>query len=112
MATIKATCPGCGDVKLRARELTVRLCPETDSGTYTFACPRCRELVARDASPRVLSLLVTAGVATEVWHQPAELSEPHEGPPIAPDDLLDFHLMLQGEDWFDRLAESVGDAGA
>ena len=112
MATIKATCPLCGDVKLRSRDLVVRVCAETDEGTYSFACPRCREHVAREATPRILSLLVSAGVRTEVWHQPAELFEPHEGPPISADDLLDFHLMLEGPDWFDRLAESVGDPGA
>jgi rRNA maturation protein Nop10 len=112
MATIKATCPVCGDVKLRSRDLTVRVCAETDEGTYGFACPRCGEPVDRAATPRILSLLVSAGVRTEVWHQPAELLEPHEGPPISADDLLDFHLLLERGDWFDRLAESVGDQGA
>lgn len=111
MATIKATCPGCGDVKLRPRDLRVRVCADTDEGTYAFACPRCRGLVAREATPRILSLLVSAGVHTEVWHQPAELFEHHEGPPISADDLLDFHLMLEQPGWFDRLAETVGDPG-
>jgi predicted RNA-binding Zn-ribbon protein involved in translation (DUF1610 family) len=111
MATIKATCPGCGDVRLRARDLRVRVCAETDAGSYSFACPRCGEPVTRDATPRILSLLVSAGVRTEVWHQPAELREPRTGPPITADDLLDFHLLLAGDDWFDRLAEAVGDTG-
>ena len=113
MATIKATCPVCGDVKLRSRDLMVRVCAETDEGTYSFACPRCRQPVARDATPRILALLVSAGVRTEVWHQPAELFEHHEGPPHLgrrpprlPPDARTTH------DWFDRLAESVGDPGA
>ncbi len=54
---------------------------------------------------------MSAGVRTEVWHQPAELFEVHVGPPITADDLLDFHVMLERHDWFDRLAESVGDTG-
>ena len=111
MATIRATCPACGDVKLRSRDLMVRVCAETDLGTYQFACPRCGEPVAREATPRILSLLVSAGVPTEVWHQPAELLEPHAGPPITIDDVLDFHLLLERDGWFDRLAESVGDTG-
>jgi rRNA maturation protein Nop10 len=111
MATIKATCPLCGDVKLRSRDLTVRVCAETDHGTYTFACPRCREHVNRDATPRILALLVSAGVRTEVWHQPAELFEPRGGPPLSVDDLLDFHLALARDDWFTRLAEGVADTG-
>lgn len=111
MATIKASCPACGDVRLKARDLLVRVCAETDAGSYSFACPRCGEPVAREATPRILALLVSAGVRTEVWHQPAELLEPHAGPPISVDDLLDFHLILGRDDWFDRLTESVGDTG-
>ncbi|MFA5884450.1 MAG: hypothetical protein WDA60_11410 [Acidimicrobiia bacterium] len=99
-------------MKLRSRDLMVRVCAETDQGTYQFSCPRCGDPVAREATPRILSLLVSAGVPTEVWHQPAELLEPHLGPPISADDALDFHLLLEQDGWFDRLAESVGDTGA
>jgi hypothetical protein len=98
-------------VKLRARDLTVRVWADTDRGTYAFACPRCGDPVARDATPRILSLLVSAGVRAEVWHQPAEVHERPGGPPLTPDDLLDFHLLLAGDDWFARL-ESVGGDGA
>jgi predicted RNA-binding Zn-ribbon protein involved in translation (DUF1610 family) len=112
MATIRAACPTCGDVKLRSRDLTVRVCADDDHGTYSFACPRCGDSVRRDASPRILALLVSAGVRTEVWHRPAELLEPREGPPLTSDDLLDFHLLLNEPGWFDRLAETVGDLGS
>jgi predicted RNA-binding Zn-ribbon protein involved in translation (DUF1610 family) len=112
MATIRAACPTCGDVKLRSRDLTVRVCADTDAGMYSFACPRCGASVARDASPRILALLVSAGVRTEVWHPPAELAEHPDGPPFTADDLLDFHLLLAKDGWFDRLAEAVGDPGS
>jgi hypothetical protein len=37
---------------------------------------------------------------------PHELREVRSGDaPLAYDDLLDFHLLLQREDWFERLAE-------
>ena len=111
MATIRAACPACGDVKLRSRDLTVRVCAENDLGTYSFVCPRCAEPVARDATPRILALLVSAGVRTEVWHQPAELAEHPDGPPLTNDDLLDFHLLLNQDGWFDRLADAVRDTG-
>jgi len=92
-------------VRLRSRDLTVRVCADSDSGTYTFDCPRCGDVVARDASPRILALLVTAGVHAEVWYQPAEILERPDGPPLTADDLLDFHLLLNEDGWFDRLAE-------
>lgn len=109
VASIRASCPWCGDVKLRPRDLTLRVCADTDHGTYSFVCPRCGDRVARDASPRICALLVSAGVQTEVWRRPAELLEPRLGPPLTVDDLLDFHLLLAEEGWFDRFVETVRD---
>ena len=43
----------------------------------------------------------------QVWRLPAELHEAHSGSAFVPDDLLDFHLLLQEDGWFDRLAELV-----
>ena len=44
-------------------------------------------------------------VRAEVWHQPAEILERPDGPPLTADDLLDFHFLLNEDGWFDRLAE-------
>ena len=111
MATIRAACPRCGDVKLRSRDLVVRVCADTDDGTYAFTCPRCSNAVVRDASPRILALLVSAGVHADVWHQPAEMRELREGPPITADDLLDFHFLLSEDGWFERLVDASHDGG-
>jgi hypothetical protein len=43
----------------------------------------------------------------QVWRLPAELSESRVGPPLKPDDLLDFHLLLQREGWFEGVAAQV-----
>jgi hypothetical protein len=110
MASIRAACPTCGDVKLRSRDLTVRVCADDDHGTYSFVCPRCDVTVIRDASPRILALLVTAGVHAEVWHRPAELLERRDGPPFTADDLLDFHLLLTSDGWFDHVADTTRDS--
>ena len=37
------------------------------------------------------------------WHLPEELNERHEGAPIDHDDLLDFHALLQQDDWLETL---------
>ena len=108
MATIKADCPACGVVRLRIPDLTVRVCADDDTrGSYRFRCPRCESVVVHPASAPVCSLLVSVGVDEELWHLPAELDERRAGPglpPLAPDDLLDFHLMLGQDDWPARLA--------
>ena len=63
--------------------------------------------VAKDASRRIVDLLVGSGVRMQVWRLPAELRERPAGPSLQPDDLLDFHLQLQQDDWFEQLSQSV-----
>jgi hypothetical protein len=104
VATIKAECPRCGAVHLRVRDLTVRICVDADRGSYRFRCPTCETLVAHDAGPAICSLLVSVGVCSETWHLPAELSEAHEGRAFTSDDLLDFHLLLEGDDWVEQIS--------
>ncbi|MCB0988237.1 MAG: hypothetical protein KDB09_10765 [Acidimicrobiales bacterium] len=103
MATIRASCDRCGDIEMTSRDLTVRVCRNDGSGTYCFACPLCHERGVREAEPRVVELLVTSGVRLVTWSLPAELSESHHGAPITHDDILDFHALLETEDWMSRL---------
>jgi hypothetical protein len=51
----------------------------------------------------VVELLVTSGVRLVTWSLPAELDEVHSGEPISHDDLLDFHALLDTEDWMDAI---------
>lgn len=85
----------------------MRVCSDDESGSYCFRCPACERAVAKDASRRIVDLLVSSGVRLQVWRRPAELLEMHDGPSITPDDLLDFHLLLRQDDWFDQLTEVV-----
>ena len=105
MATlIRATCSDCGDVELGTHDLIVRLCEETESGTYVFRCPRCDTPVVRDADRPTIDLLVSSGCRLEVWNTPAELVERRPpGAAFTHDDLIDFHEMLHGPDWFGAL---------
>ncbi|MFN8015078.1 MAG: hypothetical protein U0R17_00525 [Acidimicrobiia bacterium] len=105
MTTIRANCPHCGDVQLRANDLTVRIVSGSENGSYTFICPSCERAVAKDASKRIIDLLVSTGVEVKIQKLPLELSETKTGPAINADDLLDFHIMLQDDAWFDRLVD-------
>ena len=107
MTTIRANCPSCGDVQLKATDLVVRVCSDDEQGSYCFRCPSCEQAVAKEASRRIVDLLVSSGVRMQVWRLPAELSEPHLGEPLSPDDLLDFHLLLGSDDWFDGVEAMV-----
>lgn len=108
MTTVRAQCPACGDVKLTIDDVTVRVCvDEGVPGTYRFRCPRCETTVSRAATPRILDLLIGAGAAHELWRRPAEVDERPGGPVLTPDDLLDLHVLLSGEGWFDDLVALV-----
>lgn len=111
MATrIRASCEECGDVELRVHDVHVRVCVDDNVGTYVFRCPRCTMSVVKDAEPRVVDLLVASGVEITHWAMPAELREHRSGPAFTHDDLLDFHELLEGDDWQQRLLGSRPDS--
>ncbi len=97
MATIRASCPDCGDVELTTVDVHVRICDDNNQGTYAFRCPHCSMMVVKPAESRTIDLLVASGVAFTTWRLPAELSEVHIGEPISHDDLLDFHHFVQDD---------------
>ena len=108
MTTVRAQCPDCGDVSLGIADLTVRTV--TDRATpseYRFRCPTCGHQVTRAASERIVDLLLSAGAPSETWTWPAELRERPGGPPLTPDDLLDLHVLLDDDHWFDDLVALV-----
>lgn len=107
MTTIRANCPSCGDVQLKASDLVVRVCSDDERGSYAFKCPDCEMPVAKDASRRIVDLLVGSGVRMQVWRLPLELSEPHNGPDLTQDDRIDFHFELETDDWFSIVEEMV-----
>jgi hypothetical protein len=95
-------------VQLHIDDLTVRVCNDDDvPSAYRFQCPGCEQVVQREASPRIVDLLVSAGAPQELWDWPAELAEAHSGPPLTPDDLLDLHVLLEDDTWFDQLVALV-----
>ncbi|MCU1498077.1 MAG: hypothetical protein JWM47_2030 [Acidimicrobiales bacterium] len=103
MATIRASCASCGDVEVTSRDVTVRVCRDDSSGTYSFACPGCGVVAVKDAEPRIVELLVTSGVRLVTWSLPDELFEARHGAPIDHDDLLDFHTLLQTDGWIETV---------
>lgn len=112
MTTIRATCPTCGEVGLTPEEIELRVDDNDSSASYyAFACPSCFGNVRKPADERVVRLLISGGV--EVLDMappepaPRRLSERFDGPQITHDDLLDFHALLDGDDWFNELTASA-----
>jgi hypothetical protein len=92
---VEARCAWCGFVELLPAELRVH--GSTDGeGLFEFACPSCGRLNVRPLDEADLAALDQVGVAVRSGPAPFELLEPHDGPSISWDDLLDFHQALMG----------------
>jgi hypothetical protein len=107
VATIRASCPTCGDIELTSGDVTVLVCATNNQGSYAFQCPTCRLAVSKPAESRVVDLLVSTGVKLSVWQFPAELDEVHEGPALTTDDLIEFHFQLERGDWAEHIRGST-----
>jgi len=102
VATVRASCPSCGDVETTTRAVQVLRCATTGDAAYAFVCPACRLRVAKEATEHVVRILVDAGVPVVSWEMPAELAEPKVGARVTHDDLLAFHFALQEPGWLEQ----------
>lgn len=119
MTTIKATCPGCGEVGLMPGEIELRVDRSGGGASfYAFTCPSCLDVIRKPADDRAIRLLISGGVhilsleatpapdaTPEATPAPAER---FDRPPVTHDDLLDFHGLLERDDWFDDLVALTG----
>ena len=107
MTTIKASCPDCGEVELTSADVRLMVCSYSPMSYYAFRCTTCGDEVRKPADDHVVSLLLSGGVEALVWELPAEALEPHEGPAICYDDVLDFALKLSDTDLVASLISST-----
>lgn len=91
MPIVRGSCSLCGDVILSIKEVSI------DGSRYFFRCPCCEQPISRPASARILRILRAAGAPDKT----------PEAPPFTSDDLLDFHLALEREDWWEELQRSI-----
>jgi len=89
------TCPTCGDVKLLLEEVELWVCSRRHASFYRFTCPLCQNLIVKPAGEGVMGILAKEGVTPKAWFYPAEWDEPHVGPPLTTDDLLDLYESLE-----------------
>lgn len=66
MGTILASCDHCGDVELTVPDVRIRARFDASSNEYVFRCPACDRVVVKSATPRLVDLLVAAGVEIDI----------------------------------------------
>lgn len=118
MSTIRAQCPQCGTVALvPLTALTITVAPRPGGlGRCVFVCRACGGEGWWPVDQRQAEVLRRQGTrlsprAQAQQDHPArwawrEARRP-QGPPLTHDDLLDLHLLLQRDDWFDQLLAST-----
>jgi hypothetical protein len=98
MTNIRVRCQSCGAAALlRPAQILLLAYPGEASGNYLFLCPSCGCVTAKSAGGEELHVLLRAGVADA--GEESRPNQPRPGrtvdsPPLTPDDLLDFHLLL------------------
>ncbi len=95
---VRVVCPGCGPVVLPATELRCELVASGDKGICELRCPVCSTMVLVPAGPAAVETMRDGGAGHMSGSVPFELLEPHSGPPLSWDDVLDFQLALSGSD--------------
>jgi predicted RNA-binding Zn-ribbon protein involved in translation (DUF1610 family) len=108
MTSIRTKCPQCGEVEMQARGVLLTVEPASGEGSYSFVCPMCDQVVEKPADKRIASLLMSIGV--EVEERDTQELDPEvkpEGPPFTLDDVIDFHFLLDQDDWFEALTASA-----
>jgi predicted RNA-binding Zn-ribbon protein involved in translation (DUF1610 family) len=106
MTSIRTNCPRCGEVEMDASLVLLTLRGASGEGTYSFVCPVCEEVIEKPADKKIVTLLQSAGVETAEGPQEIDEARP-EGPAFTLDDVIDFHFLLRGDDWFARLMASA-----
>ena len=96
------TCRECGDVVVPITRCQLRRCEDDGAHSLAYRCVRCDkcDVVPHLHANEIVELL-DAGLAVVAWDLPAEATEPHyAGASLTPDDLLDFHLLLDRDQWW------------
>jgi hypothetical protein len=91
---------------MRADVIVLTVEDRSGEGSYSFVCPSCLDLVKKSADRKIVGLLRSVGVG--VAERPsAEAESRPDGPLFTLDDLIDFHFLLDGDDWFAGLAAAA-----
>lgn len=96
MTSFRTHCNRCDlQVVLDKKRAGVRYNRDTEKWSYWFACPKCGTHDEHRTSRLLAQEMIGDGIPVTAWTWPAELDEPHAGPPITLDDLIDLMVELE-----------------
>ena len=95
---VRVVCPGCGPLVVPAADVRCELEATGHKGICELRCPVCSIMVFVAAEAAAVEAMRGGGAGHMSGSVPFELLEPHTGPPLSWDDLLDFKLALDGSE--------------
>lgn len=107
MASVRASCPDCGDVEFHSRDVTVRVSAPDGSGTYQFVCPGCDMIVVKAAETRTIDLLLSSGCSMATKDVPLEFHEAKCTQPLTEADIERYAGMLYDGEACDKAFEKL-----
>ena len=107
---IEARCVWCGLVTFDASRLKLHVGGHPEA-LAEFRCPDCARVNVRAVAGDDVRALLGAGIKPSFGPAPFELLEEHAGPPIAWDELIDFHEALARSSRWEGLDDTPGRMG-
>jgi predicted RNA-binding Zn-ribbon protein involved in translation (DUF1610 family) len=98
MRQFRVHCQSCGDVLVKARDVTL------PPGSYCFDCPRCGASVRQPATERETALLSSHGAT--IVDDATDPKGPAQPAPLTLDDVITLHELLQDDGWFQSLLDA------
>jgi hypothetical protein len=104
---VMVTCRDCGDVVVPINGCQLRRCDDDGVHSLAYRCRGCLKCdVVLQLFANEIAELLDAGLAVVPWNLPAEMGEQRfAGASLTLDDLLDFHLLLERDTWYDSLLD-------
>jgi hypothetical protein len=105
--TVRVVCPGCGPLVVPAADIRCEVEAEGGTGLCELRCPVCSATLLVRAQAAAVETMRDGGAGHITGSVPFELLEPHTGPPLSWDDLLDFKLALESSRPFSSNVEEI-----
>ncbi|HLF69803.1 MAG TPA: hypothetical protein VI541_02475 [Actinomycetota bacterium] len=104
--SVTTTCSTCGSIPVEPTSIRLHL-QDQPMSYFSCACPSCGQLLGGTVGTQVaLGLAGRGATISELPFSPELLERPKCGP-IDPDEMIEFHYLLERKDWFDILQRSL-----
>ncbi len=104
--SVTTTCNTCGSVPVDPSEILLHL-QDQPMSYFSCKCPTCGQLLGGTVGTQVaLGLAGRGATISELPFSPELLERPSLGP-IDPNELIEYHYLLESNDWFEQLQHSI-----